>query len=77
MIQLSGAKSKVKFLEKMARRGCSAQDIQDEIFRRMSADEKIRIASELWWLGRELTSGKKRYGTNRSAKAVSNSRRRS
>lgn len=67
--------SKVKFLKKMAKRGSTAQDMQDEIFRRMSADEKIKIASELWWLGRELTSGKKNYGANRPAKAISKSRR--
>ncbi len=69
--------SKIKFLERMAKRGCSAQDMQDEIFRRMSADEKIRIASELWWLGQELSRGKNSYGANRSAKTISKSRRRS
>lgn len=59
----------------MAKRGYSAQDMQDEIFRGMSADERLKIASELWWLGRELSSGKKNYGTNRPAKAVAKSRR--
>ena len=67
--------TKIKFLQKMAHRGCSAQEMQDEIFRRMSADEKIKIASELWWLGRELVSSEKHYGANRPAKAIVKSRR--
>ena len=44
----------------------SAQDIQDEIFRKMSADKKIELASKLWLLGKELTNNKINYGRNRS-----------
>jgi len=31
-----------------------AQKLQDEIFRKMPADKKLEIASQLWQLGKEL-----------------------
>lgn len=50
----------------------SAQDIQDEIFRKMSADKKIELASKLWLLGKELTGNNKiNYGRNRSKTSFS------
>ena len=33
-----------------------AQKLQNEIYRKMSADRKIEIASQLWQLGRELSA---------------------
>lgn len=43
----------------------SAQDIQDEIFRKMSADQKLELAAQLWLLAKELDSNKINYGINR------------
>lgn len=43
----------------------SIQDKQDDIFRKMSADRKIEIASQLWSLAKELDGNKINYGTNR------------
>ncbi len=43
----------------------SAQDRQDEIFRKMSADKKLKVASDLWLLAKELSGDKINYGTNR------------
>ncbi len=36
----------------------SAQDLQDEIFRRMSADKKLEVASGLWRLAKALDPDK-------------------
>ncbi len=36
------------------KRGKSAQDIQDDIFRKMSADKKLEVAAGLWLLAKEL-----------------------
>ena len=46
-----------------------AQDIQDEIFRKMSADQKLGVAAGLWRLGQEM---KKNiiHGEHRSAKII-------
>lgn len=43
----------------------SAQDIQDEIFKNMSADKKLELAAKLWLLAKELDSDKINYGINR------------
>ena len=51
----------------------SAQDIQDEIFRNMSADKKIHLASQLWSLAKELSRDKLYYGINRPKTAVGKS----
>ena len=54
---------KIKFLED--KRG---QDIQDEIFRKMSADQRVAFGSRLWRLAKALDSEKIDYGRrNRSA----------
>lgn len=34
------------------------QDIQDEIFKKMSADEKIKLGSEFWLLAKDLVGDK-------------------
>jgi hypothetical protein len=51
----------------------SPQEIQDEIFRNMSADRKIEIAAQLWQLGQELK--KQNHGNNRSAETPRGSRK--
>lgn len=43
----------------------SAQDIQDDIFRKMSADRKVEIGSQLWLLAKELDEHKIDYGKQR------------
>lgn len=43
----------------------SAQDRQDEIFRKMPADKKLELAANLWLLAKELDSDKINYGINR------------
>lgn len=48
----------------------SAQDIQDDIFRKMSADKKLKVAAGLWRLARELDNSKidfrlEKHGRNR------------
>lgn len=45
----------------------SAQDIQNDIFRGMSADKKITCASDLWRLAKELNAQKTDFRVNRSA----------
>jgi hypothetical protein len=47
-------------------KGISAQDIQDDIFRNMSADKKIEIGSQLWLLAKDIVGDKIKYGANRS-----------
>ena len=44
----------------------SAQEIQDDIFRNMSADEKMKLGADLWKLGRALNPNNANYGRNRS-----------
>lgn len=55
-------KDKIKFLED--KRG---QEIQDAIFRKMSADQKVAFGSRLWHLAKALDSEKINYGRNRPA----------
>ena len=43
----------------------SAQEMQDEIFRTMSADEKMKLAAGLWKLGRAINPDKANYGRER------------
>lgn len=43
----------------------SAQEIQDEIFRKMSPDKKILVGSQLWRLAKTLAGEKINYGINR------------
>lgn len=42
------------------------QEIQDALFRAMSADERMDVGVGLWRLGRELAPQKTYYGTDRS-----------
>jgi len=42
----------------------SAQEMQDEIFRKMTVDQKLELAVGLWRLGRELSADKINYARN-------------
>lgn len=53
-------------IKAMKSRKKSAQEIQDEIFRKMPADKKLLLGSQLWRLAKELTGNKINYGTSRS-----------
>ena len=44
----------------------TAQELQDEIFQKMSADRKIDIGSQLWKLAKILVGNKINYGSERS-----------
>lgn len=55
----------------------SAQNIQDEIFRKMSADEKIKLGSWFWRLAKDLVGDKIRYDRGRPAAAFGKSRKNS
>lgn len=48
----------------------SAQDIQDNIFRRMSVNRKIELSSDFWKLATYLSGKKFNYGNNRSEKTL-------
>lgn len=51
-----------------------AQDTQDAIFRKMSADRRVELGSQLWQLAKELIGDKIRYGDNRSKASFSENR---
>jgi len=44
----------------------TTQERQDEIFRKMSADRKIELGSQLWKLAKTLVGNKINYGRERS-----------
>ena len=46
----------------------AAQDIQDEIFRNMSIERKLDLASQFWQFVKEFRGTDALYGTNRSKK---------
>ena len=52
----------------------AAQAIQDGIFKKMTADQKLSLAAGLWQLGREMSKDQE-YGKNRSARIVGRDRR--
>jgi len=49
----------------------SAQDKQDEIFRKMPANKKIELGFQLWELGKTLSSDKINYALSRSKRTFS------
>ncbi|MDO8522835.1 MAG: hypothetical protein Q7S12_00920 [bacterium] len=53
---------KIKLLEDK-----KGQEIQDEIFMRMSAEKKIHLASGFFELAKELRSLGKNYGTRKTS----------
>jgi len=44
----------------------TAQERQDEIFRKMSTERKLEIGAQLWQLAKTLAGDKINYGTKRS-----------
>lgn len=40
----------------------TAEDLQDDIFRKMSADRKVEVGSQLWRLAKDLVGDKIKYG---------------
>lgn len=55
----------------------SAQDIQDEIFKKMSADRKVKLGVGLWRLAKELDRNKVMYGGYRSKRFINTNSRNS
>lgn len=55
----------------------TAQEIQDRIFKNMSADRKIKIGSQLWKLGKDVVGNKINYVSRRSKKSFSQYRQNS
>ena len=52
-------------------RGKTAQELQDEIFGKMSPEKKLEVGAQLWRLGKELAGGKIiNYGANRHPRSV-------
>lgn len=53
-------------------RSRSAQDIQDEIFKKMSADRKLEIGATLWKFAKQLSGDNFNYATriNRPSKTT-------
>ena len=45
----------------------TSQEVQDDIFRRMSADKKIELGSQLWQLGKDLVGDKINYGRSQTS----------
>lgn len=43
----------------------TAQDVQDDIFRKMSADKRLEVWAMLWKLAKDLAGNKINYGENR------------
>ena len=50
------------------KKGMTGQDIQDEIFRKMSAERKIKLASGFFRFARHLNPAAFNYGTGRVVK---------
>lgn len=46
----------------------SAEDIQNDIFRKMSAEKSIKLASDFYSFARSLNKLGENYGTRRTAK---------
>lgn len=44
----------------------SAQTLQDNLFRKMTADQKVLLGAGLWKLARDLARNKITYGSQRS-----------
>jgi hypothetical protein len=44
----------------------NVQQIQDEIFKKMSTNERVMFGSKLWLLAKEIVKDRPLYGTERS-----------
>ena len=51
----------------------TAQQIQDEIFKKMSANQKVKLGSDFWRLAKSLDSEKIDFRINGSTKLTSKS----
>ena len=47
------------------------EEIQDEIFRKMSAARRVEVGSQLWQLAKSLVGDKINYGRKRSKSSFS------
>lgn len=56
------------FMKKKIEGKLSAQDIQDKIFRKMSANKKLKLGSDLWILAKELEPAKVGYSYEKRPK---------
>ncbi len=52
-----------------------AEDVQDDIFRRMSADQRVLFGSQLWQLAKDIVGDKIRYYGNRRPAPASGAHR--
>lgn len=53
----------------------TAQDIQDSIFKKMTADQKVEVGIRLWFLGKALMDARNTHGTVRPEKIADRGRR--
>ena len=60
---------KYRFMRNRKSKIKNPQDIQDEIFRKMSADRKIELGAQLWLLAKELIDEKLYYETESRTKS--------
>lgn len=51
----------------------TGQDIQDDIFKKMSADRKVELGSQLWSLAKDIAGNKINHGARRSKASFSKS----
>lgn len=54
--------------------GMTAQEIQDEIFRKMSVDQKVELASQFWEFVKDFRGTDVMYVQDRSKKTFSANR---
>ena len=49
------------------------QDIQDQIFKKMTADQKVALGSQLWRFAKDIVGDKIDYGKSRSKTSIGKS----
>lgn len=55
-------------------KGKTAQEIQDDIFRKMTADRKVATAAALWKFAKELNGNKINYASRANRPATTSRR---
>lgn len=73
----TGSMIKANSLRNIKKHGDSAQEVQDDIFRRMSADRKVELGAELWKLAKDLVGDKIHYGKDRPSNSFGSHHRNS
>lgn len=53
----------------------TAQDVQDDVFRKMSPDKRLEVWAMLWQMAKDIAGNKMVYGTDRSKNASGEYRR--